>query len=115
MSRATDGAGGDDRGRAGLGDVVDVDGARGQRALAHHFYDRAAAGSTPAKRSMQIQSSGGRVQALLLDASTDMLWIMNRVGFTWQVLQVSRSAMGLVMPPASPLVVAAGAKLARCN
>jgi hypothetical protein len=79
------------------------------------FYDRGAAGSTPAKRSMQIQSSGGRVQALLLDASTDMLWIMNRVGFTWQVFQVPRSSTGLVMPPTNPLVVSAGTKLARCN
>ncbi|HVZ71345.1 MAG TPA: hypothetical protein VHJ20_03135 [Polyangia bacterium] len=79
------------------------------------FFDRTATGAPAPKRTMQIQAAGGRVQALLLDASTDSLWVMNRMNFTWQIFPVPRASTGLVTPPASPLVVAAGTKLARCN
>jgi hypothetical protein len=80
-------------------------------------YDRTATGTPTPKRTFTVSGANPRIQAILLDSSTDRLWLSVRDGFTMQLYQVPRAATGNVSSSgiATPITITSGQKLAPCN
>jgi hypothetical protein len=80
-------------------------------------YDRTATGAPAAKRTFTVSGGNPRIQAILLDSSTDRLWLAVRDGFTMTAYQVPRTATGTVSPSgiATPITVTSAQKLSPCN
>jgi len=78
-------------------------------------YDRMAAGDAAPKRIIQVAGLS-RINAMLLDAASDTVWIQGLSGLTtFQLLELPRGASGATAPLHPPVLLGAAGRLARCN